>query len=156
MSPSQTQLVAPPPPPSPPPPPPLPPQTEEVVVAVENIAEELSTSDCNSDGLKEVLEGEDDDNRSIRRSFSMGSWVRDRVSVADILQVSMEDEYNMAKEKGLLVEGGSSSRGDHRGESKRSRNLLTAMSPVPMKRSMSSGRFGLSRQGKGRNLVLPL
>ncbi|KAG1354269.1 E3 ubiquitin-protein ligase [Cocos nucifera] len=94
----------------------------------------------------------------IRRSFSMDSLHRGRVSIADVLQMSMEDEFFAAKEDGSLVGIGSSRRcgGEQSKASNRTRGLHCVMSPVPMKRSSSSGRFCFTRHGRGRGCVLPV
>ncbi|XP_078163780.1 E3 ubiquitin-protein ligase Os04g0590900-like [Carex rostrata] len=99
-------------------------------------------------------EGSNDDARHrIRRSLSMDSDRDDgtRMSIADVLRLSMEDELLVAKECGLLVPGpGSSlSSGSHSKDQGRY-NVLA----VPMKRSFSGGR--LFRNGRGRDSVLPI
>lgn len=144
-------------------------RNDETVVVIEYLDEETS-SESDGDGSKENLEAQGVDHHDIieirddegvlhfRRSFSMDSSHRGRVSIADILQESMEDEFMVAKDQGLLAGSGSSARG--RGEnskgSGRSRGLHCLMSPVSMKRSVSSGRFSLNKQGKGRNSFLPI
>lgn len=106
-----------------------------------------------SDGIIEIRD--DGVFQPIRRSFSMDSFHRGRVSIADVLQMSMEDEFLAAKDHGSLVGIGSSG-GEHGKASSRTRGLHCVMSPVPMKRSFSSGRFGFTRNGRGRGCVLPV
>lgn len=157
------------PPQLPPPPPPLPPssegnnaegeRSEETIVTIEDLEVETS-SESDDDGSKENS-GEDhdiievgDDEEGVQESLRRG-----RVSVADILQLSMEEEFMVAKDEGVFVDSGSSSRSRGENSSKgcsRSRSLHSVMSPVRMKRSVSSGRFGFARQGKGRSSVLPV
>lgn len=116
-----------------------------------------TSSGSNDEEIIEIgdeSEGNDDAGPRIRRSLSMHSD-RDggmRMSIADILQLSMEDELMVAKESGLLVAGpGTSQRslGLHSKDHGRF-NVL----PVPMKRSLSGGR--LFRNGRGRDSVLPI
>ncbi|KAJ3707023.1 hypothetical protein LUZ61_010728 [Rhynchospora tenuis] len=105
--------------------------------------------------IADESEGHDDDvGPRIRRSLSMDSDrdVGTRMSIADVLQLSMEDEMMVAKESGLLVTGLGTSRrslGPHNKDQGRF-NVL----PLPMKRSFSSGR--LLRNGRGRDSVLPI
>ncbi|XP_072955636.1 E3 ubiquitin-protein ligase Os04g0590900-like [Typha angustifolia] len=105
-----------------------------------------------------IVEIRDGGIQPIRRSFSVDSQLF-RLSIADVLQISMEDELSAAKEQGLLGGVGSSARrwpGEHSKDSSRSRGLHCVMSPVPMKRSFSSGRFCFNGYGKGRNPLLPM
>ncbi|WOL19538.1 hypothetical protein Cni_G28336 [Canna indica] len=80
----------------------------------------------------------------------------DRVSIADVLRMSMEDGLLSAKENRFWVGTSSSARRavgvQSKGGGGRSRGLHGVMSPVPMKRSTSngSGRFCLTRHGKGK------
>ncbi|KAJ0989953.1 hypothetical protein J5N97_008309 [Dioscorea zingiberensis] len=113
-----------------------------------------------------IVEIKEDGIQGIRRSFSMDSSThRGRVSIADVLRLSIEEEYNesilVARENELTDDAGSSRR--HSGEqfkgrsSSASRGLHCAMSPVPMKRSFSSTeRFFFTRHARGRSSVLPL
>ncbi|ONK72209.1 uncharacterized protein A4U43_C04F16970 [Asparagus officinalis] len=156
--------------PPPPPPPPLPPssegnnaggeRSEETILTIEDLGEETSSgsdddgSKENSGGDHDVIEIRDDEEGGVQEPSRRG-----RVSVADILQLSMEEEFMVAKDEGVFVDSGSSSRG--RGENSgkgcsRSRSLHSVMSPVRMKRSVSSGRFRFARQGKVRSSVLPV
>jgi Ring finger domain len=99
-------------------------------------------------------EGNNDAGPRIRRSLSMDSD-RDggtRMSIADILQLSMEDELMAAKESGLLVTGPGSS-GMNLGMHSKDHMRFSVLA-VPMKRSLSGGR--LFRNGRGRDSTLPI
>ncbi|WOL16667.1 hypothetical protein Cni_G25455 [Canna indica] len=73
-----------------------------------------------------------------------------RVSIADVLRMSIEEELIAAKESGVWV-GTSSSRRVPGADHRRHRVLHGVMSTVPMKRSISNGRCCLTRHLKGRN-----
>ncbi|XP_008796281.3 E3 ubiquitin-protein ligase Os04g0590900 [Phoenix dactylifera] len=94
----------------------------------------------------------------LRRSFSMDSSHRGRPSIADVLLMSMEDEFLAAQDHESLVGVGSSRRcgREHSKAGSRTRGLHCVMSPVPMKRSVSSGRFCFAGHGRGRGSVLPV
>ncbi|KAK7407151.1 hypothetical protein VNO78_08828 [Psophocarpus tetragonolobus] len=104
-------------------------------------------------GRHSVIEIRDEDYDSIRRTFSMDhSFQRGRgLSVADVLQVNQEHE-------GCSNEAGPSkgSRGESSKSSYKRRVLHCVLSPIAMKRSFSSGRFSLSRNGRGRQWILPV
>ncbi|RRT41745.1 hypothetical protein B296_00028987 [Ensete ventricosum] len=141
---------------------------EDLVVNAEEETEPGSSRDAAKDpcsqiyrdsrGVEEtdaIVEIRDDDIQPMRRSSSMDASCCGRVSIADVLQMSMEDELLAAKENGLWVATSSSRRaaGDHSKvrRSQESRGLHGVMGAVPMKRSFSSGRFCLTRQGRRRN-----
>ncbi|KAM0934142.1 putative transcription factor C2H2 family [Dioscorea sansibarensis] len=97
----------------------------------------------------DVVKEEDETVQVIRRSFSMDSSSssshRGRVSIADVLRLSIDDVDEFAR---LENKGSSSNR--------ISRGLHCVMSPVPMKRSFSSGRFCFTRHAREKTSVLPL
>lgn len=70
---------------------------------------------------------------------------------------NMERDFERAKDRHRLVSVGSSRRGGgERGKGRSVRALHSVMSPVRMKRSVSSCRAWFARQVKGRALLLPL
>lgn len=96
-----------------------------------------------------VIEIKDGGILPMRRSVSMDSSCQGRVSIADILSTSEGDESDIENHE-FWVNGESSSK-SRTGKSKnRSRVLHCVTSPTPMKRSFSSGRFLLTRQGRVR------
>ncbi|URD80706.1 E3 ubiquitin-protein ligase [Musa troglodytarum] len=100
---------------------------------------------CDPEAVEEadtIVEIGDDDTQLTRRSFSIDAANGSRVSIADVLRTSMEDE--------LFVVSGSSSRRPA-GEHSKVRGLHCALNPVLMKRSIANGRFRLTRHGKRRN-----
>ncbi|TKY70027.1 E3 ubiquitin-protein ligase RNF38/44 [Spatholobus suberectus] len=104
-------------------------------------------------GRHSVIEIRDEGYDSIRRSVSMDhSFQSGRgLSVADVLHVNQEHEEcsnGAGPSKG--------SRGESSKSSYRRRVLHCVLSPIAMKRSFSSGRFSLSRSGRGRQGVLPV
>ncbi|XP_027912002.1 RING-H2 finger protein ATL52-like [Vigna unguiculata] len=104
-------------------------------------------------GRHSVIEIRDEEYDSIRRTVSMDhSFQRGSgLSVADVLHLNQERE-------GCSNGAGPSkcSRGESSKSSHRRRVLHYVLSPITMKRSFSSGRFSLSRNGRGRQWVLPL
>ncbi|KAG1362045.1 E3 ubiquitin-protein ligase [Cocos nucifera] len=113
---------------------------------------------CDLERMEEgdgIIEVGDDAVQPIRRSFSMDSSHRGRVSIAGVLQKSMEDELLAAAEDHGFPAGiGSSTRcGEEHCRAGGSRRV---MSPVPMKRSVSSERFCFTRQGRGGSSILPV
>jgi Ring finger domain len=134
---------------------------------VVNVSDSSTNSDVNGNrgtgsgsNVEEIIEigdeseGNDNVGPRIRRSLSMDSDRESgtRISIADILQLSMEDELMVAKESGLLVTGPGSSRRNL--EPHRKDHMRFNVLPVPMKRSLSGGR--LFRNGRGRECVLPI
>ncbi|KOM25646.1 hypothetical protein LR48_Vigan148s001000 [Vigna angularis] len=104
-------------------------------------------------GRHSVIEIRDEEYDSIRRTVSMDhSFQRGNgLSVADVLHLNQERE-------GCSNGAGPSkgSRGESSKSSHRRRVLHYVLSPITMKRSFSSGRFSLSRNGRGRQWVLPV
>lgn len=98
---------------------------EEIVVIVEE----------EEGGDDEVEVGEEDAHVGSSEAYN------GRVSIADVLQMSMEEEYMAAKNSGLVG---------------RNRGLNCVMRTVRMKRSVSNGRFFNGRQGRGRSFLLPV
>ncbi|GAB4857844.1 hypothetical protein Ancab_015750 [Ancistrocladus abbreviatus] len=113
---------------------------------------EGSTSDT-------VIEISDEGGHGIRRSVSLDHSRERRVSIADILELSQEEDCQMnecqlhgsvGSSKGAL---GEASKCD---SSSRSRVLECVMSSVGMRRSLSSGRFFSTRNVRGLNAVIPV
>ncbi|KAL5724392.1 RING-type E3 ubiquitin transferase [Ranunculus cassubicifolius] len=93
------------------------------------------------------------DIRPIRRSVSMDYSFQGRVSVADILSTSEEDDESDIErgESSSKIQASeeNSNANSSRGNKRRRRNsrvLHYVASPTPMKRSLSSGRFMFTRQ----------
>lgn len=141
-------------------------QGNEEAVAVEesSVDYEESSNSGGNESHKETLGSHQDNEHDVvidikdEECMSDGGddgMCRERVSIGDILKINMEEEFVM------FNSGGSSSK--TRGENSKGagcdkdRSLHCVMSPMRMKRTMSSGRLGFSRQGRGRNaLVLPI
>lgn len=106
-------------------------------------------------GRQSVIEIRDEDYyESIRRSVSMDHSFQSGISVADVLQINEEQDFQV--EACSLGPGPSKrSRGESSKSSCRRKVLHCVVSPIAMKRSFSSGRFSLSRNGRGRQGVLP-
>ena len=104
-------------------------------------------------GRHSVIEIRDEGYDSIRRTVSMDhSFQRGSgLSITDVLHVNQEH-------KGCSNGAGPSknSRGEISKSSYRRRVLHCVLSPIAMKRSFSSGRFSLSRNGRGKQWVLPV
>lgn len=132
-------------------------EATEVVLVIEDVDSGTEDQDpavnLDDDACKDIVEVVSDDFRSVRRSFSMDSSIHSRLSIADVLLTSIEDELSAAKEQGCFSEAGSSRRMVGELNKGRCRSLHCVMSPVPMKRSFSSGRFCFAR---GKNSVLPI
>ncbi|XP_068634880.1 E3 ubiquitin-protein ligase Os04g0590900-like [Aristolochia californica] len=104
-----------------------------------------------------IIEIRDETVQPIRRSISMDHSRPEHISIADVLEMSMDDEIQLKDER--LSEGEGSSRTSVREHSKgnnRNRALHSVMSPIPMKRSSSNGRFSSTRNGRERGSVLPM
>ncbi|CAN6253708.1 unnamed protein product [Urochloa humidicola] len=103
-------------------------------------------------GIAEIKE---DGAPAVRSSSSLSDTHREgRMSIADVLQASMEDELMMARESGLLAgsSGSWQSNKDGSGGGRSSRAL-----PDAAKRLPSVGRSCFSsRSGKGKDSVLPM
>ncbi|KAK7252488.1 hypothetical protein RIF29_36461 [Crotalaria pallida] len=114
---------------------------------------------CNLRGRHSIIEIRRDEeyeseSESIRRSVSMDHSFHNGFSVADVL--NMNEEQDSQVEGSSITEAGPSkrSRGEVTNKSGYRRRVLhCVLSPISMKRSFSSGRFSLSRNGRGR---LPL
>lgn len=119
----------------------------------------ISKSDLDSSEERDtIIEIRDEEMRQIRRSFSMDSF-QHRISIADVLMMSMEeDRWAINKqEHQFSADVGSSKHCGRDGKiNSKSRVLNCVMSPTAMKRSSSSGRFLLTRQGRGRNTAAPI
>ncbi|CAN6269094.1 unnamed protein product [Urochloa humidicola] len=86
-----------------------------------------------------------------------------RMSIADVLPASMEDELMAARESGLLEAGGAGTSGRCHGENSKEwgrgsrRALQDAMDSVPMKRLPPAGRSCFSsKSGRGRDPDVPM
>ncbi|XP_059643422.1 E3 ubiquitin-protein ligase Os04g0590900-like [Cornus florida] len=104
-----------------------------------------------------IIEIRNEEDQQIRRSVSMGYLCQSRVSVADMLRINQDDDFEV-EECQLQVDAGSSKRpvGEISKSGHRNRVLHCVTSPVAMKRSFSSGRFLFPKQGRGRNIIIPL
>ncbi|KAJ3680663.1 hypothetical protein LUZ60_016941 [Juncus effusus] len=112
-----------------------------------NIDTDVNTDTTNGGNEEEIIEVSD---RELEMDSNHASGAR--VSIADVLQLSMEEELMLAKEHGLLVTSAGSSRGKEK-----VRALHSVMSgPVPMKRSLSSGRMLRNVRGRERDDVIPM
>lgn len=120
-------------------------QEQEIVVIIED-AERTEEEGHNETDIVEV--GEEEDAGSHRRSLF----------ISNELQVCMEEEYMEGKDCELAEGGGPwrRSEGERSTGGGRSRRLHCAMSPVRMKRSLSSGRSFFARQGRGRTSPIPI
>ncbi|KAF5182868.1 Ring-h2 finger protein [Thalictrum thalictroides] len=107
-----------------------------------------------SDNKDIIIEIKDLGLQPIRRSLSMDSSSQGRVSLADILILSTSEEDDSdidIHQYQVGVESSSKHRVGERSKSKyRTSALHCVSSPTPMKRSLSSGRFLFTRQGRGR------
>ncbi|KAF3447577.1 hypothetical protein FNV43_RR12764 [Rhamnella rubrinervis] len=100
------------------------------------------------------------ESRPIRRSFSLNSsnsFCQGRVLVADILRATEEDEEIVIHMENVQssMEIGSSKAGVDQEEHCKSNDTSVGRSPLEMKRSISTGRFMLTRYGKPNNSILP-
>ncbi|KAL6838872.1 hypothetical protein ACP4OV_031308 [Aristida adscensionis] len=97
-----------------------------------------------------------------KRGPSSSDMRRDgHMSIADVLQATMEDELMAARGNGFLAGGAGTSRrchGEHSKEWGRSRRpLQDAVDSVPMKRLPSAGRSCFSsKSGRGKDSDLPM
>ncbi|KAG0472759.1 hypothetical protein HPP92_014616 [Vanilla planifolia] len=122
-------------------------QEREIVVVIENVGrsgEEEDLEEDDQDG--NVAFEEDEDIRPVRRSFSMSSSHQERVSIAEVLQMGIEDE--LMKKQG---NGGENCKGGGR-----SCRQHCVVCPVRMKRSLSIGRNHFASQGREKNSLLPV
>ncbi|XP_061374923.1 RING-H2 finger protein ATL52-like [Gastrolobium bilobum] len=110
----------------------------------------------NLQGRHSIIEIRDEDYESIRRSVSMDHSFQSGLSVADVLNMNQDQDSQV---EGCSNEVGPSKRSS--GESSKSssyrrRVLHCVLSPITMKRSFSSGRFSLTRNGRGKQGILPV
>lgn len=118
-----------------------------MVVAVGEADDGTGLESEGSNPLKEfdVIEIREDEGQRMRRSFSMDSFHRNRVLVADILEVDMEDDRTEAAHSEIFVVGSPSqhrNRGEHSKGSSRS-SSLSCDSPIAI-------------HGRERSSVLPI
>ncbi|KAK9144314.1 hypothetical protein Sjap_004217 [Stephania japonica] len=95
----------------------------------------------------------------IRSDEAHLSSPRNRLSVADVLCISDDENPQIGYREHDQVGIGSSSRqrlGEHSKSSYRSRVLNCVMSPVAMKRSSSNGRFLSPKHSRDGNIVIPM
>ncbi|KAI3764650.1 hypothetical protein L2E82_14661 [Cichorium intybus] len=119
---------------------------EVIVNANENLPKyTVHDLECNVDGMMipmNMLIGNDEDVHDIRRSTSLGSMScqNPNVSIADILRIeeAYDDDHHH--------EQGGPSKGEDSKSTKRSHTMT---------RSVSTGRFMLTRNEKGKRSVLP-
>ncbi|XVF52344.1 hypothetical protein PTKIN_Ptkin05aG0011100 [Pterospermum kingtungense] len=96
-----------------------------------------------------VIEIREEDYQQMRRSISMDHhFCRNPVSMSDILHMSHEEDNNIA--------GPSKQAGEASKISSKKRVLHCVMNPAAIKRSFSSGRLFLTRQGRVRDASIPL
>lgn len=150
------------------PPPPLPPPVSEsprnIGSLSENTRNEVFLEDIemgtisgeetlrNGEVLKEenkdiVIEIKDENFKQVRRSVSMDFDHGERLSIADVLLINQNVEFDAEL---------NNIRKDGVGSSSRERGLRRFNSHFPMKRSHSSGRLSFSKRGRGRNVIIPL
>lgn len=111
--------------------------------------------------LIEIRDSDEDYEFNILRSVSMDhSFQNGRLSVADVLHMNQEEEDSHVE--GCSSGGVGPSKRLSRGESSKSSSshrrsvLHCVLSPIAMKRSFSSRRFSFSRNGRGRQGILPV
>lgn len=116
-----------------------------------------------SEEASTILEIKEDGAPPVRASSSLSDTHRDgRMSIADVLQASLEDELIMARESGLLAGSSGSSRRCHGENSKDSggrsgRALPDAANSMPCKKLPVAGRSCFSsRAGRGKDSDLPM
>lgn len=98
-----------------------------------------------------IIEIKDGGVRLFRRSVSMDFSCQGRVSIADLLRNSEDEESDIEPhEYQSGVESSKRKVGEHSKSTNRNRVLHRVTSPTAMKRSLSSGRFLLTRQGRAR------
>ncbi|XP_019056071.1 PREDICTED: E3 ubiquitin-protein ligase Os04g0590900 [Nelumbo nucifera] len=104
-----------------------------------------------------IIEIRDEGFQKIRRSVSMDSSCQGRLSIADMLCMS-QDEDSQEEDNQLPAEVGSSKQswGEHSKSNSKNRVLLCITSPIAMKRSFSSGRFMLTRHGRGKDSIISM
>ncbi|KAL6633746.1 hypothetical protein ACP70R_026417 [Stipagrostis hirtigluma subsp. patula] len=118
--------------------------------------------DCpgRSEEASGIVEIREDGAPPVRASSSLSDTHREgRMSIADVLQASLEDELIMARESGLLAGSSGSSRRCHGEHSKDrgGRALPDSANSMPAKRLPSVGRSCFSsRSGRGKDSVLPM
>lgn len=99
----------------------------------------------------EVVEIGEEDNKLMIRSVSVGSSSRVRgLSIANALEIDTEDEHAGDGDGSMRLRGGENGKG----RNGRSRVLHSVISPVRMKRSVSSGRSCSVRQEREACAVL--
>lgn len=127
-----------------------------IEVAEGSREEEEDDEENEGDQRTDAMEVGEEDAESVRRCLSAA--YRGRVSIADVLQMSMEEEYMVAKNCGLVGEGGTWRRneGEQNSRSGRNRRLNCVIRTVRMKRSVSSERFFIGRQRRESTFLLPV
>ncbi|KAJ7953444.1 putative Ring finger protein [Quillaja saponaria] len=99
-----------------------------------------------------IIQIRDEGYESVRRSLSMDHSFQSHVSVADILHMNQDEDIQVDQNDAQLSKQsqGETSKSNYR------RVLHCVLSPVAMKRSFSSGRFFLTRHGRGRHAAIPV
>ncbi|XVE57427.1 hypothetical protein DITRI_Ditri04bG0090000 [Diplodiscus trichospermus] len=91
--------------------------------------------------------------QQMRRSVSMDHFCQTQLSVADVLHMDHAEECHLSSG---IAAGSSKQSAEASKFSNKMRVLNCVMNPVAMKRSFSSGRFSLTRQGRVRDPSIPL
>lgn len=105
-----------------------------------------------------IIEIREPEIQPVRRSFSMNYSCQNRVSIADVLVMCMEENYRVNNQQDCQfpVDVGSSKQcGEHSKGGNRRRGLHFVMSPTAVKRSSSGGRFFTSHP-RGSNAAVPI
>ncbi|EOY23974.1 RING/U-box superfamily protein, putative [Theobroma cacao] len=111
----------------------------------------------NAQGRDSVIEIREESYQQMRRSVSMDHPCQSQLSVADILHMNQEEDSRVEEchfSSGIAGSSKQSAEGSKL--SNKMRVLHCVMNPVAMKRSFSSGRFFLTRQGRVRDPAIPL
>jgi hypothetical protein len=119
----------------------------------------LAPKDCpgRSEETSGIAEIKEDCALQVRASSSLSDTHREgRMSIADVLQASMEDELMMARESGLLAGLSGRCHGEHSKDGSGGGRSGRAM-PDAAKRLPSVGRSCFSsRSGRGKDSILPM
>lgn len=108
----------------------------------------------NLQGRNTVIEITEEGCQHIRRSVSMDHSCQTRVSIADMLRINQDED--IIQEEECSGSAGSSKQPEETGKSVNRKKVLHCVRSPVMKRSFSSGRFLLSRQGRVRDSIIPL
>ncbi|GAV82564.1 zf-RING_2 domain-containing protein [Cephalotus follicularis] len=103
-----------------------------------------------------IIEIREEGYQSIRRSVSMDHSCQDRLLVADILRMNQDTNVQVDEFHRFTSGAGTSKQTGQFSKPNKKRVIHCVMSPVAMKRSFSSGRFLLTRQGRVRETSIPI